>query len=726
MPPVFASLHESLQTVLSQRLGWTELREVQERAFDAVRNGNDVLVLAPTAGGKSEAALIPVIDDLIKNGRPGVACLYLSPLKALINDQEERISAFCVPTGLTLSKWHGDVPKGNRAWKEGETPHILMITPESLEVLLHEPKLAKSLKNLRFIIVDELHAFVESERGVHLKTLLFRLDKIAGTRIQRIGLSATVGNPDEILAWLSDHRHGEELVAVDAKPKQKQFSFVIEPEEKDRIGSVLRYISGKKALVFVNSRREAENVMNALSSKVSNIYIHHSSVSTAMRREAEAAFSLEDGACIICTSTLELGIDIGDLDVVVQINPPSSVSSFLQRMGRSGRRGKAGYVVWVLADPCELLITTAILECVMRRQIEPLRPLENPYNVLAQQLLLNLHRTRRTTKRHLLQALCEIPPFATIPVAIIGKMIDYATSEGYLATDGDMLMLGDQAEKIFGPANYRDLYSVITGSETYRAVTPDGEVIGTLDARFVTGKSGGDFSLGGRVWQMIKYDEEHNLVVVIPGSEQISRAFWTGGGQGGLSPLLCSVVQEIVSRQGTVLPLLQKEQDILKERISRIPKTIPPSGIAVRERTSGKRKEVVVFSFNGGSFNRLLTILLSRQLGKKARIRYSDFILLVRNPGQEGGALKLADAIRQIKALDFDQIKALVPQGPSGSWKFGALVPPDLVHEMALSGQYHLAEFIETIRASEISVLVEENTMPQAKATERDSHGRKS
>jgi len=159
---VFSALHESLQGVLSHRLEWTDLREVQERAFTAIASGNDVLVIAPTAGGKSEAALIPVMDDILKHGRSGIACLYLSPLKALINDQEERFAAFCTPTSLTVTKWHGDVPKGDRSWKEGEPPHFLMITPESLEVLLQERTVSADLRNVRSIIIDELHAFVET------------------------------------------------------------------------------------------------------------------------------------------------------------------------------------------------------------------------------------------------------------------------------------------------------------------------------------------------------------------------------------------------------------------------------------------------------------------------------------------------------------------------------------------------------------------------------------
>ncbi len=181
--------------VLNQRLGWDELREVQERSYRAVTGGSDMLILAPTAGGKSEAALIPIMDDILKNGRPGITCLYISPLKALINDQEERFSAFCVPTGVSIQKWHGDVPKGDRRWKDGEPPHFLMITPESLEVLLQETKLCTDLKNLRYVIIDELHAFVESERGVHLKILLDRLDQITRHPIQRIGLSATSRKP---------------------------------------------------------------------------------------------------------------------------------------------------------------------------------------------------------------------------------------------------------------------------------------------------------------------------------------------------------------------------------------------------------------------------------------------------------------------------------------------------------------------------------------------------
>ena len=702
MESVFSELHESLQTVLSQRLGWTELREVQERSFRAISKGSDVLIIAPTAGGKSEAALIPVIDDLLRNGRSGVACLYLSPLKALINDQEERFSAFCIPTGLTVMKWHGDVPRGDRAWKEGETPHILMITPESLEVLLHEPKLAAAVKNLRYVIIDELHAFVEAERGVHLKTLLYRLDRIAKRPVPRIGLSATVGNPVEILGWLSDHRHRGEVVAVPAPAKQKQFSFVIEAEEKNRMDAVVRMVGGKKALVFVNSRRDAENVMNAVSPRMQNVYIHHSSLSAAVRREAEDAFSREGGACIICTSTLELGIDIGDLDVVVQLGPPNSVSSFLQRMGRSGRRGKPAYVAWVLRDACELICSAAIIESAVHQVVEPLHPQKRPYNVLIQQMFLFVHRTRRTTRHQLEHSLRSLPPFAGIPSPIIGGIVTHAIRQGYLVTDGDMIMLGERAEQTFGNSNWKDLYSVITGAGEFRAVTPDGEVIGKLDARFVSSRAAGEFSLGGKVWSMVKCDEGHNLVVVVPGTEQTSRAFWTGGGQAGFSSLVCAAVQEIVSRGSSVLPLLPPDEKVLTESIRRLPVGIPKSGLCIWERHAGKRVEVVILSLYGGQVNRLLTILLGQMLGKRVRVRYSDFVVLVQNAGKDGAAQRVEDALHAIKALDRDAIGAKVPVLGPDTWKFGAVLPDEVLEDMALSEQYHVEEFISTIRAASV------------------------
>jgi len=694
---VFSKLHESLQQVLAQRLEWTELREVQEQTYEAVIAGSDVLVIAPTAGGKSEAALIPVMDDILKNGRMGVACLYLSPLKALINDQEDRFRTFCIPTSLSVMKWHGDVAKGDRSWKDGEPPHFLMITPESLEVLLQEKELSSDLRQVRTIIIDELHAFVESERGVHLRVLLDRMDHITKRQVQRIGLSATAGNPEEVLAWLSGSRHKAELVTIASPPQEKQFQFVIEPEEKDRINALARIVEGKKALVFVNSRSVAEQLMKASAGRIRNLHIHHSSLSPATKKTSEEAFASQDGACIICTSTLELGIDIGDLDVVVQVGPPNSVSSFLQRMGRCGRRGKSAFVAWVLQDSCELLCSLAIIECAIRKDVEKLVPPLKPYNVLLQQIFLNVHNHSRISRRQLTISLLSSPVFRDLGQKIPDQIITHLISASYLTIDGEMLMLGPEAERMFGRSNWKELYSVISGGGEYRAVTPDGEVIGKLDARFVNSKNSEEISLGGQNWSMVKCDEGHNIVVVVPSGSTSSRIFWTSAGEGGLSPLVCRMIRKIHGRGGSVLPLGEHEQELVQTVLARIPDGTGRNGLYVFERSGIKGVEVRIFTFSGSRFNRLLTCLLQDRLGGKTHVHYNDFVVRVLHAGKKCAGHRVITALQKIQTLGKDEIGAILPIPSLEGWKFARALPPSLVTDMVMSDHYHVEEFIDLI-----------------------------
>jgi ATP-dependent helicase Lhr and Lhr-like helicase len=698
---VFKTLHESLQSVLLQRLGWSELRDVQEATCRAVGAGSDVLVLAPTAGGKTEAALIPVTDALLKSGNPGVACLYISPLKALINDQESRFLAFSTPCGLEVQKWHGDVPRGDRAWPAGEPPHYLMITPESLEVLLLERDLTADLKNLKFIVVDEVHAFVESERGVHLRCLIDRLDRISGINIQRIGLSATVGNPEDVLAWLSDKGRHQEVVRVPVPPREKKFSFVVEPDETRRMKALQRVILGKKAIVFVNSRSDAEKVMKSLRGKTENLSIHHSSLSPEMRKEAEMVFSREGSACIVCTSSLELGIDIGDLDIVVQLGAPGSVSSFLQRMGRSGRRGKPPYVAFILADPCSLMCTVSVIESASRKDVETLVPLEKPYNVMIQQLLLTLVRSRRISSRKLIGSVRDLTPFRKIQPSVIETIIRFLKYEEYLVSDGEMLMPGARLEKEFGQSNWRDLYSVIASAGEYRAVTPDGEVVGRLDARFVNSAGSASFQLGGKNWTMVKCDEPHSRVVVVPGSEQKGGIFWTGG-ENGFSPVVCRGVAGIVARGGSVLPLPEDVETHLGRVIGKIPAGFKPGDILVRGYENELGSGVTLYAFRSRMFGKLFAQLLAGVLGKKARIRFNDFSLSVRGLKGENPALIVADAAKEVCRYSLEDIMTSLPvPGPEG-WKYGALIPPGQFREMVLSDSYHIDEFMRELGSARV------------------------
>ena len=703
---VFSVLHESLQTVLSQQIGWTDLREVQELAYWAVTEGDDVLVIAPTAGGKSEASLIPVMDDILKNGRKGISCLYLSPLKALINDQEDRFRAFCVPTGLSVMKWHGDVPKGDRGWKDDEAPHFLMITPESLEVLLQEKNLSKELCNLRYVIVDELHAFVESERGVHMKILLDRLDCITGSPLQRIGLSATVGNPNEILSWLSDNRRKNRLVVVPPTAKAKQFRFVVEDEEAKRIDALVQIVSRKKALVFVNSRNEAEKIVQAASGRILNLRIHHSSLSPGIRKAAEEAFSSEVGACIVCTSTLELGIDIGDLDVVVQVGPPGSVSSFLQRMGRSGRREKSAFFAWILSNPCEFLCSCALIECAINKEVEHLLPPKKPYNVLVQQIFLFLFRSSRASRKTISREVLSHKVFAGISPGAVDRILDHLVTGGYLTPDGEMLMLGTEAERVFGRSNWKDIYSVIVRSGEFRAVTPDGDVVGTLDARFVNSRNAKSFTLGGQSWSLVKCDEGHNIVVVVPHESNKTRVFWAGAAS-GFSPMVCSAVRRIVARGTTSLPIGIREQEILVDVLQDLPTGIAVSDICVWERPGAHGTDVAVHSFHGSRFNHVLALLLKERLGGTVRVRSKDFGIIVQRVGKEGPADRVAAAIREIRSYTPDEAGKILPLPSPELWKFGQVLPKECFGEMVAADYYFMDDFKKVLHNASVNVIGE-------------------
>jgi len=688
---IFAGLHETLQEVLAHRLGWSDLREVQSLTYREVSGGKDVMVIAPTAGGKTEAALIPVLDRILKDGCPGVACLYISPLKALINDQEDRFRSFAIPTGLEVRMWHGDIPRGDRTWEDGEPPHILMITPESLEVLMGEGIQSKDLRRARFVIVDELHAFVESERGVHLRVLMDRLDRMAGRHVQRIGLSATVGNPEEVLAWFSGEGNAQELVRVAVPPKEKRFSFYVEGDERRRMAAIARIVAGRKALVFVNSRAEAEQVVRALRGRVAQLFVHHSSLSADMRRAAEESMAGEGSACIICTSTLELGIDIGDLDVVVQLGSPASVSSFLQRMGRSGRRGRSPYMSFVLSDAWDLLLCTAVIESASRKRVEPLIPQKRPYNVMVQQVFLETVRHRRTTLPRLRSYLGSLPSMRDLPRSSLDLLVAHLEKDRFLVRDGEMLMPGPQMEALYGRSNWKELYSVIRGGGEYRAVTPDGDLVGRLDARFVASRGEGSFSLGGRDWTLVKSDEAHNLVVVVPGDAAGRKAFWTGG-QAGSSPVICQAVQRILARGRTLLPLLPAHEEALAGVISSLPR-LHARGIHVWEVGGTRKMDAIALTFLSRTDNALLAAMAGRELGEKNRVRYDDLSLHFSGLVREGAADRALSILRHLQGLSVDEMADLLPLPAPETWKFGPALPPPLTREMAAADMWHLKEF---------------------------------
>jgi ATP-dependent helicase Lhr and Lhr-like helicase len=331
----FDRLHPALQHHVVNSLGWKTLRPLQEQAIDPILGGDHVLLIAPTASGKTEAAVFPMLSRMLAERWAGLSVLYVCPLKALMNSLGIRLQRYAVLIGRRVEVWHGDVVGSQRARIGREPPDLLLVTPESLEVMLVSRRLEhrRFFANLRAVIIDELHAFAGDDRGWHLLAVLARIAHLAGRDIQRIGLSATIGNPQQLLDWLcADSKSPRRLI----NPPSPD---AIEPDvQLDYVGSlpnaalvISRLHRGEKRLVFCDSRARVEELAVELRQRGVDTFVSHSSLSHEARRQAETAFAEATDCVIVATSTLELGIDVGDLDHVIQIDAPYTLTSFLRK-----------------------------------------------------------------------------------------------------------------------------------------------------------------------------------------------------------------------------------------------------------------------------------------------------------------------------------------------------------------------------------------------------------
>lgn len=694
----YSRIHPGLCEILSSTLRWDDLRSVQEAALSPELAGADLIIIAPTAGGKTESAFLPALDDLLKAGTEAVGILYLSPLRALINDQFDRITRMTAPLGLEVRAWHGDIGRSDRTWKDGEAPHILLTTPESLEILLLDPVYGSALTNLRSVIVDEVHAFMGSDRGVQLACLLDRLDLSSGRQVRRFGLSATVGNPEALLEWFSEEGRRQHLVVFDPPSQGRRFSFTIDPVEDVRIRSLTGTIANRKALVFAGSRNEAEKLHAVLMQRKHPVFIHHSAVSSDLRSEAETAMQGDGPACIVCTSTLELGIDIGGLDLVVQYGAPDSVSSFLQRLGRSGRRNMPQEMVFILASGEEALLAAAAIEAARNHEAEPLRPLRFPCNVLLQQLFILLRKRRCLGRRPLKKELLNLSPFAGISEEDLDLILDHLLANGYLAMDGDLVVIGITAEAELSRSHWIALCSVLSAGGGYRAVTPDGQAVGTLDPSFVGIAAEEGFTLAGRGWRVISRDDARRGLLVIQSDRNGPRPFWTGGGRAGVSPLLAHAVGRMAARRGSDLMLPEGMQEAINDEIHSWPHGINPEKICVISEPLLAGELISVWTFLGERQNATLAHLLRHLLPPRWRVRSTYAAVTVEVPLGEDGEEEIRDALMELRRMPEEELIRQLPPLPPETWAFGRLLPDEIRQRMAAVDIYSLPEVVAAVR----------------------------
>ncbi|HHV20688.1 MAG TPA: DEAD/DEAH box helicase [Propionibacterium sp.] len=515
----FDLLNPVVQHHIVNSLGWAGLRPLQERAIAPLLSGDDALLLAPTAGGKTEAALFPLLTRMHAERWDGTSVLYVTPLRALLNNLEPRIKEYASWLGRTVGVRHGDTTAGQRARLLRERPDLLLTTPESLEAMLISVKVTpeETFADVRAIVVDEVHAFAGDDRGWHLQGVLDRLTALAGRPIQRIGLSATVGNADDLLVWLQGSGRDWGRAGAVVNPPAAGAG---EPElHLDHVGSVAGAATviaglhqGEKRLVFCESRRQVEGLATALRERVVETYLSHSSLSLDERRAAETAFAYSRDCVIVSTSTLELGIDVGDLDRVIQLGSTRSVASMLQRLGRTGRRpGTARNMLFLGVESEDFLRAAAVLLLWSEGYVEPVVPPSAPVHVLAQQLLGTVLQEGAIGAEEL-SARGDALGWGSA-----GEVVEWLETEGFLDRDGDLLFVGEEAERRYGRIHYRDLVAVFTAPPQFVVLQGRSE-IGQIDPLMLTRKVDGPriILLGGRPWRVTYTDWQRKRAYVEP------------------------------------------------------------------------------------------------------------------------------------------------------------------------------------------------------------------
>jgi ATP-dependent Lhr-like helicase len=540
---------------------WDGLRDIQEAAIPHILRGErDLIISASTASGKTEAAFLPIVSRLADDGHKagdGFSALYAAPLKALLNDQWMRMESLCEDADIPVVKWHGDAPQGKKTAALKKPGGILLITPESLEaMLIHRgPEISRLFAALKYIVIDEMHVFLDVARGRQLLSVINRIETAAGARTSRIGLSATLADvevskqflrplqPERVDVLSSSAASAQLMLQVRGyisepwPPHQppgagKDRSLWIDPADAAIHRDLFTLLRGGRHLIFAGSRIRVETVADALSglSEAQNLpqefFPHHGNLAKEFREESEARMKdASRPASIVCTTTLELGIDVGGVETVAQLGPGHTVSGMRQRLGRTGRRPGTASIMRLFVKETDLseadnpvdalrletVQTIAMVNLMLQRWNEP--PAEGRLNMstMLHQVLALIGQGGGISPAKAWSLLGQSGIFPLVTPVMFKELLRQMGSQGLIeqATDGTLLP-GPEGERLF---QSREMYSVFMSPEEIKVITDEGRPIGTIpnDNPIVKGQY---LLLGGRRWQVVGiYPAQHEVVV---------------------------------------------------------------------------------------------------------------------------------------------------------------------------------------------------------------------
>ena len=666
--------------------GITEPTPPQAQAWPLIARGEDVMVVAPTGSGKTEAALLPLLSRLVTEGHgEGISLLYITPMRALNRDMLKRLQVWCAKLGLSVDIRHGDTPQSQRARQSAHPPDVLVTTPETLQAILPGRRMRENLSRLRAVVVDELHNLVESKRGVQLSVGLQRLRKVA-PRFQLVALSATVGTPEVAAKFL----FGEGTKTIVKAEVPKEFTYAIEypvpdpanqsaaketysaPDLAARLSRISALIDGHTStLIFVNSRTVAEMMGEKLARLRSDVGVHHGSLPRDERERVEQAFKSGELKALVCTSTMELGIDVGSVDLVVQYMSPRQVTSLVQRVGRSGHRlGRVSKGVLVTVSADDVLESSASILSAAQGRIEPTRPYVNSLDVLAHQVAGYLMDFETMESDRMLAEVRKAPPFRELPEDAFLRTVSYLSELGKIRFDGKML----SRTRLTRDYYYENL-SMIPDETRYLVVdVSTNQTVGILGEEFVLlrAKVGVHFIVKGKVWQIEQISDDRKIYVTPVEDPLAAVPGWDGE--------MLPIPYELAVRTGRLRREISEALDRGNEAVEKVGRQIPGEAAAralvVDEIAEHKKmgapvpsdklvlfegfgKYLIVHLCFGESVNRTFAYVFEEILSRRGLVRvwWLDGYRLLLELTTDTEELDLKAIARELTGLSPDQLE---------------------------------------------------------------------
>lgn len=597
---------------------WESLRPIQAAAISKIiSTDNNYILASRTASGKTEAAFLPILSKADFN-KTGVQVLYISPLIALINDQFYRIEDLCKDLEIAVTKWHGEAKKSLKTSLIKNPNGIVLITPESLEAMfVNAPYNVTTLfGNLNYIVIDEIHSFLGVDRGLQLMSLLSRIQQINKSKIITIGLSATIGDENYIEAkrLTGDIENTKVLLDRTKKETEAIFKYFFNSTAElslELLKDLYKETCSHKVLIFPNSRGRTEEIavkLRKISDKVNGhkfYYSHHSSVDKEIRENIEhfAKNNERFNFCISCTSTLELGIDIGTVDKIVQIDSTHSVASLVQRVGRSGRKeGEKSIVNIYATDQWSLLQSLACWLLFKADFLEPIKTAKKPYDILLHQLLSIVKQLSGCSKNELLKRLKINSAFQLFEDYEINSMIEEAIKLDYLEVIQHELILGIEGEKI---VNTREFYSVFKTEPNFKVIF-SGKKIGDIPFSPQI-KIDENILLAAKIWKIVDIDFNAGKIIVIPALDGEKPMFFGGGGN--IHPRIREEMLRIL-KSDEVYQELDKNSNSVLEELRNDFKRVQINDFKYDKPFINKEGKLIIYSFTGTKVNRSLQFLI--------------------------------------------------------------------------------------------------------------------